>query len=66
MESARKAWENSPSVAEQSSPGSSSASTQTPCNTGPPSGVGYSPIGCSPVPPMPMVSVAPSVSLPGM
>ncbi|XP_055516164.1 protein PRRC2B isoform X2 [Leucoraja erinacea] len=65
MESARKAWENSPSVAEQSSPGSSSASTQTPCNTGPPSGVGYSPIGCSPVPPMPMVSVAPSVSLPG-
>ncbi|XP_069774569.1 protein PRRC2B isoform X2 [Narcine bancroftii] len=65
MESARKAWENSPNVAEQSSPGSSSASTQTPCNTGPPSGVGYSSIGCSSVPPMPMVSVAPSVSLPG-
>ncbi|XP_051892829.1 protein PRRC2B isoform X1 [Pristis pectinata] len=65
MESARKAWENSPNVAEQNSPGSSSASTQTPCNTGPPSGVGYSSIGCSSVPPMPMVSVAPSVSLPG-
>ncbi|XP_067868249.1 protein PRRC2B isoform X2 [Heterodontus francisci] len=65
MESARKAWENSPNVTEQSSPGSSSASTQTPCNTGPPSGVGYSSIGCSSVPPMPMVSVAPSVSLPG-
>ncbi|XP_072344899.1 protein PRRC2B isoform X2 [Scyliorhinus torazame] len=64
MESARKAWENSPNVTEQSSPGSSSTSTQTPCNTGPPSGVGYSSIGCS-VPPMPMVSVAPSVSLPG-
>ncbi|XP_041048721.1 protein PRRC2B isoform X2 [Carcharodon carcharias] len=65
MESARKAWENSPNVTEQSSPGSSSTSTQTPCNTGPPSGVGYSSIGCSSVPPMPMVSVAPSVSLPG-
>ncbi|XP_067826024.1 protein PRRC2B isoform X2 [Heptranchias perlo] len=65
MESARKAWENSPNVAEQSSPGCSSASTQTPCNTGPPSGVGYNSIGCSSVPPMPMVSVAPSVSLPG-
>ncbi|XP_048469489.1 protein PRRC2B isoform X2 [Rhincodon typus] len=65
MESARKAWENSPNVTEQSSPGSNSTSTQTPCNTGPPSGVGYSSIGCSSVPPMPMVSVAPSVSLPG-
>eukprot|EP00062_Callorhinchus_milii_P014894 gi/632964541/ref/XP_007898447.1/ PREDICTED: protein PRRC2B isoform X1 [Callorhinchus milii] len=64
MESARKAWENSPNVAEQS-PGSSCASTQTPCNTGPSSGASYSSIGSVSVPPMSVVSVAPSVSLQG-
>nr|KAF6277217.1 proline rich coiled-coil 2B [Pipistrellus kuhlii] len=64
MESARKAWENSPSLPEQSSPGGPGAGIQPPSSVGASSGVNYSSFGGVSMPPMPVASVAPS-SLPG-
>lgn len=63
MESARKAWENSPSLPEQSSPGGAGSGIQPPSSLGASSGVNYSSFGGVSMPPMPVASVAPS--LPG-
>ncbi|XP_062340291.1 protein PRRC2B [Osmerus eperlanus] len=63
MESARKAWENSQSLPEQGSPGGVSSSTQPPCSVGSSTGVSYSSFGA--MPPMPVASVAPSMSMQG-
>ncbi|XP_067328067.1 protein PRRC2B isoform X2 [Anolis sagrei] len=75
MESARKAWENSPGLPEQSSPVGSGGGVngggsglQPPSGVGGPSngGVSYSSFGGVSVPTMPPVaSVAPSASMPG-
>ncbi|XP_036074236.1 protein PRRC2B isoform X8 [Rousettus aegyptiacus] len=65
MESARKAWENSPSLPEQSSPGGAGSAIQPPSSVGASSGVSYSSFGGVSMPPMPVASVAPSASLPG-
>lgn len=65
MESARKAWENSPSLPEQSSPGGAGSGLQPPSSVGASSGVNYSSFGGVSMPPMPVASVAPSASLPG-
>lgn len=65
MESARKAWENSPSLPEQSSPGGAGSGIQPPSSVGASSGVNYSSFGGVSMPPMPVASVAPSASLPG-
>nr|XP_045373274.1 protein PRRC2B isoform X3 [Camelus bactrianus] len=65
MESARKAWENSPSLPEQSSPGGAGSGLQPPSSAGASSGVSYSSFGGVSMPPMPVASVAPSASLPG-
>ncbi|KAI5937921.1 Protein PRRC2B [Manis javanica] len=65
MESARKAWENSPSLPEQSSPGGAGSGIQPPSSVGASSGVNYSAFGGVSMPPMPVASVAPSASLPG-
>uniref|UniRef100_A0A8D2E301 Proline rich coiled-coil 2B n=1 Tax=Sciurus vulgaris TaxID=55149 RepID=A0A8D2E301_SCIVU len=65
MESARKAWENSPSLPEQSSPGGASSGIQPPSSVGASSGVSYSSFGGVSMPPMPVASVAPSASMPG-
>ncbi|XP_037348794.1 protein PRRC2B isoform X3 [Talpa occidentalis] len=65
MESARKAWENSPSLPEQSSPGGTGSGIQPPSSVGASSGVNYSSFGGVSMPPMPVASVAPSASLPG-
>eukprot|EP00069_Balaena_mysticetus_P006639 bmy_05360T0 len=65
MESARKAWENSPSLPEQSSPGGAGSGLQPPSSGGASSGVSYSAFGGVSVPPVPVASVAPSASLPG-
>ncbi|XP_054945405.1 protein PRRC2B isoform X17 [Physeter macrocephalus] len=65
MESARKAWENSPSLPEQSSPGGTGSGLQPPSSGGASSGVSYSSFGGVSMPPMPVASVAPSASLPG-
>uniref|UniRef100_A0AAV2IRB5 BAT2 N-terminal domain-containing protein n=1 Tax=Knipowitschia caucasica TaxID=637954 RepID=A0AAV2IRB5_KNICA len=64
MESARKAWENSQSLPEQGSPGGSSG-PQPPCSVGSSSGVSYSSFGGVSMPPMPIASVAPSMSMQG-
>ncbi|XP_070286528.1 protein PRRC2B isoform X9 [Myotis yumanensis] len=64
MESARKAWENSPSLPEQSSPGGPGSGIQPPSSVGASSGANYSSFGGVSMPPMPVASVAPS-SLPG-
>uniref|UniRef100_G5E747 Proline rich coiled-coil 2B n=1 Tax=Loxodonta africana TaxID=9785 RepID=G5E747_LOXAF len=66
MESARKAWENSPSLPEQSSPGGTGSGIQPPSSVGASSGVNYSAFGGVSMPPMPVASVAPSASIPGM
>lgn len=66
MESARKAWENSPSLPEQSSPGGAGSAIQPPSSVGASSGVSYSSFGGVSMPPMPVASVAPSASLPGI
>lgn len=66
MESARKAWENSPSLPEQSSPGGAGSGIQPPSSVGASSGVSYSSFGGVSMPPMPVASVAPSASLPGI
>lgn len=60
MESARKAWENSQSLPEQGSPGGAGSNTHQPCSSS--SAVSYSSFGGVP---MPVASVAPSVSMQG-
>ncbi|XP_030063659.1 protein PRRC2B isoform X2 [Microcaecilia unicolor] len=65
MESARKAWENSPSLPDQSSPGGPGAGMQMPSSVGASSGVSYSSFGGVSMPQMPVASVAPSASIPG-
>uniref|UniRef100_A0A2K6LSU6 Proline rich coiled-coil 2B n=1 Tax=Rhinopithecus bieti TaxID=61621 RepID=A0A2K6LSU6_RHIBE len=65
MESARKAWENSPSLPEQSSPGGAGSGIQPASSVGASSGVNYSSFGGVSMPPMPVASVAPSASMPG-
>ncbi|XP_054854139.1 protein PRRC2B isoform X2 [Eublepharis macularius] len=65
MESARKAWENSPNLPEQSSPGGAGSVIQPPSSVGASNGVSYSTFGGVSVPPMPVASVAPSASIPG-
>nr|XP_033816611.1 protein PRRC2B-like isoform X5 [Geotrypetes seraphini] len=62
MESARKAWENSPSLPDQNSPG---GPVQTPSSVGTSNGVNYSSFGGVSMPQMPVASVAPSASIPG-
>ncbi|XP_041825559.1 protein PRRC2B isoform X2 [Melanotaenia boesemani] len=64
MESARKAWENSQSLPEQGSPGGGASGAQPPCSSGSSTGVSYSSFGVS-MPPMPVASVAPSMSMQG-
>uniref|UniRef100_A0A667YRL4 Proline rich coiled-coil 2B n=1 Tax=Myripristis murdjan TaxID=586833 RepID=A0A667YRL4_9TELE len=65
MESARKAWENSQSLPEQVSPGGGASGAQPPCSAGSSSGVSYSSFGGVSMPPMPVASVAPSMSMQG-
>jgi len=65
MESARKAWENSQSLPEQGSPGGVASGIQPPCSIGSSSGVSYSSFGGVSMPPMPVASVAPSMSMQG-
>ncbi|XP_023556075.1 protein PRRC2B isoform X10 [Octodon degus] len=65
MESARKAWENSPSLPEQSSPGGAGSGLQPPASVGASNGGNYSSFGGVSMPPMPVASVAPSASMPG-
>ncbi|NWV35821.1 PRC2C protein, partial [Grantiella picta] len=70
MESARKAWENSPNMGEKSSPVTSSASpiaggsSSSSSNTGPSSGT-YSSFSSASMPPIPVASVTPTTSLSG-
>ncbi|XP_035996117.1 protein PRRC2B isoform X1 [Fundulus heteroclitus] len=64
MESARKAWENSQSLPEQGSPVGGASGAQPPCSAGSSTGVSYSSFGVS-MPPMPVASVAPSMSMQG-
>ncbi|KAF1440149.1 PRC2C protein, partial [Pygoscelis papua] len=71
MESARKAWENSPNMGEKSSPVTSSASPiaggsggSSSSNTGPNSGT-YSSFSSASMPPIPVASVTPTTSLSG-
>ncbi|XP_019908892.2 protein PRRC2B isoform X2 [Esox lucius] len=65
MESARKAWENSQSLPEQGSPVGGTSGAQPPCSVGSSSGVSYSSFGGVSMPPMPVASVAPSMSMQG-
>ncbi|XP_034048241.1 protein PRRC2B isoform X3 [Thalassophryne amazonica] len=65
MESARKAWENSQSLPEQGSPGGGATGAQPPCSAGSSTGVSYSSFGGVSMPPMPVASVAPSMSMQG-
>ncbi|XP_077353055.1 protein PRRC2B isoform X2 [Festucalex cinctus] len=65
MESARKAWENSQSLPDQGSPSGGSSGVPPPCSVGSSSGVSYSSFGGVSMPPMPVASVAPSMSLQG-
>eukprot|EP00079_Xenopus_tropicalis_P029196 XP_012824434.1 PREDICTED: protein PRRC2B isoform X2 [Xenopus tropicalis] len=65
MESARKAWENSPSLPEQNSPAGPGSGIQPPSSVGASTGVNYSSFGGVSMPPMPVASVAPSASMPG-
>ncbi|NXB50932.1 PRC2C protein, partial [Leucopsar rothschildi] len=70
MESARKAWENSPTMGEKSSPVTSAASpiaggsSSSSNNTGPSSGT-YSSFSSASMPPIPVASVTPTTSLSG-
>ncbi|NXO11220.1 PRC2C protein, partial [Oriolus oriolus] len=70
MESARKAWENSPNMGEKSSPVTSSASpiaggsSSSSSSTGPSSGT-YSSFSSASMPPIPVASVTPTTSLSG-
>ncbi|KAI7812552.1 putative protein PRRC2B [Triplophysa rosa] len=65
MESARKAWENSQALPEQGSPGAAVSGAQPACSVGSSSGISYSSFGGVSMPPMPVASVAPSVSMQG-
>uniref|UniRef100_A0A3Q2YE94 Proline rich coiled-coil 2B n=1 Tax=Hippocampus comes TaxID=109280 RepID=A0A3Q2YE94_HIPCM len=65
MESARKAWENSQSLPEQGSPSGGASGVPPPCSVGSSSGVSYGSFGGVSMPPMPVASVAPSMSLQG-
>ncbi|XP_077442047.1 protein PRRC2B [Vanacampus margaritifer] len=65
MESARKAWENSQSLPEQGSPSGGASGVPPPCSVGSSSGISYSSFGGVSMPPMPVASVAPSMSLQG-
>ncbi|NWI48193.1 PRC2C protein, partial [Picathartes gymnocephalus] len=70
MESARKAWENSPTMGEKSSPVTSAASpiaggsSSSNSSTGPSSGT-YSSFSSASMPPIPVASVTPTTSLSG-
>ncbi|NXP77432.1 PRC2C protein, partial [Ramphastos sulfuratus] len=70
MESARKAWENSPNMGEKSSPVTSAASpiasgsSSSSSNAGPSSGT-YSSFSSASMPPIPVASVTPTTSLSG-
>ncbi|NXY62338.1 PRC2C protein, partial [Callaeas wilsoni] len=70
MESARKAWENSPTMGEKSSPVTSAASpiaggsSSSSSNAGPSSGT-YSSFSSASMPPIPVASVTPTTSLSG-
>ncbi|NXD27019.1 PRC2C protein, partial [Spelaeornis formosus] len=70
MESARKAWENSPNMGEKSSPVTSAASpiagggSSSSSNTGPSTGT-YSSFSSASMPPIPVASVTPTTSLSG-
>ncbi|NXH31319.1 PRC2C protein, partial [Myiagra hebetior] len=70
MESARKAWENSPNMGEKSSPVTSAASpiaggsSSSSSNTGPSSGT-FSSFSSASMPPIPVASVTPTTSLSG-
>lgn len=64
MESARKAWENSQSLPEQGSPVAGASGAQPPCSVGS-SSANYSSFGGVSMPPMPVASVAPSMSMQG-
>lgn len=73
MESARKAWENSPNMGDKSSPvtsaaspiaGGSGSSSNSSSNTGPSSGT-YSSFSSASMPPIPVASVTPTTSLSG-
>ncbi|XP_051952248.1 protein PRRC2C-like [Xyrauchen texanus] len=63
MESARKAWENSPSLGEKSSPVTSSASPIT--SGGGAGGASFNSFSSASVPQIPVASVTPSTSLSG-
>ncbi|XP_062989637.1 protein PRRC2C isoform X3 [Elgaria multicarinata webbii] len=76
MESARKAWENSPNVGEKNSPVTSSASPVTggssggsgsgnSSNSSGPAGGTYSSFSSASMPPIPVASVTPTTSLSG-
>ncbi|XP_061603957.1 protein PRRC2B isoform X2 [Phyllopteryx taeniolatus] len=65
MESARKAWENSQSLPEQGSPSGGTSGVPPTCSVGSSSGVSYSTFGGVSMPPMPVASVAPSMSMQG-
>ncbi|KAL0612548.1 Protein PRRC2B [Plecturocebus cupreus] len=65
MESECRAWENSPSLPEQNSPGGACSGIQPPSSVGASSGVNYSSFSGVSMPPMPVASVAPSASMPG-
>ncbi|NWH67160.1 PRC2C protein, partial [Geococcyx californianus] len=71
MESARKAWENSPNMGEKSSPVTSAASpiaggggSGSSSSAGPSSGT-YSSFSSASMPPIPVASVTPTTSLTG-
>ncbi|NXI17974.1 PRC2C protein, partial [Irena cyanogastra] len=68
MESARKAWENSPNMGEKGSPVTSAASPiaggSSSSNAGPSSGT-YSSFSSASMPPIPVASVTPTTSLSG-
>ncbi|NXS79374.1 PRC2C protein, partial [Erpornis zantholeuca] len=70
MESARKAWENSPNMGEKSSPVTSAASpiaggsSSSSSSSGPSSGT-YSSFSSASMPPIPVASVTPTTSLSG-
>lgn len=75
MESARKAWENSPTVGEKNSPvtstapsisgGSSGGSGGGSNSSGPATGT-YSSFSSASMPPIPVASVTPTTSLSGI
>ncbi|XP_043942694.1 protein PRRC2C [Protopterus annectens] len=65
MESARKAWENSPSVAEKSSPVTSTAAPITMTNGSSASSVTYSSFSSASMQAIPVASVTPTTSLTG-